>query len=116
MSHSNKNNFCCVSVIRFLTGILYISAELTDKHVLIFSWQFTKVSDLRHLGLMGLKLKANIIDTIVNSNKKYTDEGAYKILQKLCKGQENKQEAYTKLSKALKKCGFVSTATELEKL
>ena len=48
------------------------------------------------------------------NNDKDIWEAANKILQEWCKRQENKHEAYEKLLKALKKCGFVLMATELK--
>ena len=41
---------------------------------------------------------------------------AYQILQEWCKGQQNKHEAYEKLSEALKICGFDMIATESKNL
>ena len=88
---------------------------LEDRHVLTLSRELTKVSELRHLGLNGLKLEGNTIDTILNNNERDIGEAAYKILQEWCQRQKNEHKAYTKLLKALTKCGFDKMATELKK-
>ena len=110
-----KDQFFHVIVeVRFLTRRISISAALSDRHLLMLSRKITKVSDLRYIGLKGLKLKGNTIDTILNNNEKDTGEAAYKILQEWYQHQKNKHKAYTKLLKALQKCDFDMIATELK--
>ena len=48
------------------------------------------------------------------NNYRAIQEAAYKVLQTWFQGKENKQQAYIKLLKALRKCGFAQIATELQ--
>ena len=91
-----------------------ISGTLEDRHVWELAKKFTNVSDLRTLALTGLKLKGRTFDAKMYNNERDIWEAANKILQEWCQTQEYKHEAYEKLSKALKKCGFLLMATELK--
>ena len=90
------------------------SGTLKDRHVWALAKKFTNVSDLRNLTLTGLKLKGLTFDAKMYNNERDIWEAANKILQEWCVRQDNKHKAYTKLLEALKKCGFVSMANELE--
>ena len=50
------------------------------------------------------------------NNERDIWEAANQILQEWCVRQDNKHKAYTKLLKALKKCGFVLMAQEFKDL
>ena len=78
------------------------------------SKRFTNSSDLRDIALLGLKLEGYTFDATLYNNDKDIQEAAYKTLQEWAKRQKTEEKAYTKLIKALRKCGFKAMATGLK--
>ena len=87
---------------------------LKDRHIWGLAQKITNVPDLRSLALTGLKLEGYTIDSTLYNNSQEIQEAANKILGEWVKRQQTMQKAYTKLLKALKKCGFHLMATELK--
>ena len=97
------------TVVTFFS-MLYISGtnELTSQMLWKLSGYITSESDIRHLGLIGLKLPGHVIDTTINNNRSEINMAAYKVLHQWEKSQSDLKEAYATLCAALKQSGMAS--------
>ena len=85
---------------------------LTDEDILDLSKRITSKIELEDLTVKGLKLPEYMVKTAVY-NKKEIQDAAREVLRTWLKKQTNKEEAFTNMMIALRRCEMNSLAAEL---
>ena len=94
---------------------LYLTEPLTDEHLLKLSGWITSPTDLRKLGIEGLKLPESTIQSALTDNPGAIQAAAYSVLSTWRKKYEDPVAAFNNLVTALRKCWmhkFASNLTE----
>ena len=83
-----------------------LTEPLKDEHLVDLSLLIATTSDLRTLGIEGLKLPESTIQSALTDNPTDIQEAAYSVLSEWWKRQEDRVAAFNDLVATLKKCGM----------
>ena len=86
---------------------------LTDQHTLYISQRLTNYGNLRSLAYRGLKLDHHEIERAIVNSKSDVQAAAHDVLRTWFKNQNNKEEAFNSLHKALQESQLQMLADEL---
>ena len=84
---------------------LHLGPELTEAMVVNMSRRLTSATEVRQLGIKGLRIRKHIVDKHLN-NERDISEAAYKVLDEWCKDQLNSRVAHSTLCGTLRRVGM----------
>ena len=90
-----------------------VTEPLNDRHLLKLSGLITSPTDLRKLGIEGLKLSANKIQSALTNNPGDIQEAALSVLSDWKKSYLDRSAAFRDLVTALRKCGMNQLVSKL---
>ena len=95
---------------------MFYSGVLDDTHVFELSKRITSESELRNLGITGLRLSKYIIHAAMTDHPRHIQDAAYDVISEWVKQQENMEVAYKTLLQCLKRCQMNQLMAELRRL
>ena len=91
----------------------FISDGLTSSKLFRLSGHITNAYDLRSLGIDGLRVEANKVDTLIHNHPNDISSAAYDLLRDWSKTQPNKIIALERMLEALQRVKMSSLITEI---
>ena len=90
-----------------------LAGTLEDSHLVHLSQMITSKAQLRHLGIIGLKLKKEVVETALHNHRTIGD-AAYNVVSMWTLQWQHRSEAFTNLIASLRKCQMNQLANELQ--
>ena len=100
------NLFSYVFLKFIILGSRQAITELSDVMIQRLSCKITNVSELHKLGIDGLRLKAEEVDSHINNYHDSIVTAAYHTIKHWCKSQPNRGFAYNCMCNALNNIGM----------
>ena len=92
-----------------------LTGTLEDSHLVHLSEMITSKAQLRSLGIIGLGLKKEVVDTALH-NHRTIEDAAYNVVSTWSLQWTHRSEAFTNLIASLRKCQMNQLANELQQI